>query len=87
MRIIAVAIAGVFALGALAAPESALAKSHSGYTRQHARHYVHHHRHRYKLALHAPYSGPAFTLSQKRYEEPQWNPYDPYGYGTAFAPD
>ena len=40
-----------------------------------------------KIGTTTPYSGPAFTLWQKRYEEPQWNPYEPYGYGTAFAPD
>jgi hypothetical protein len=51
------------------------------------RRYVHQHRHWHKVFLHAPYSGPAFALWQKRYEEPQWNPYEPYGYGTAFAPD
>jgi len=87
MRITALATAGVLALGALAAPESASAKSHPGYGRHHARHYVHRHRHGYKVAIRAPYSGPAFALWQKRYEEPQWNPYEPYGYGTAFAPD
>jgi hypothetical protein len=53
----------------------------------HPRHYVHRHRHWHEVVLHAPYSGPAFALWQKRYEEPRWNPYEPYGYGTAFAPD
>ena len=87
MRITALATVGGLALSALAVPESAFARSHPGYGRYHSRHYVHRHRHRFRVAIYAPYSGPAFTLWQKRYEEPQWNPYDPYGYGTAFAPD
>lgn len=89
MRIIAIAVAGSLVICALAAPESAVAKSRSGYAHHHGKHHVRRHQHRrhYAVALRAPYSGPAFTLWQKRYEEPQWNPYEPFGYGTAYAPD
>ena len=87
MTIIAMVAAGaVVALMSFAGSDEALAKSGAQYAHDHGKHKVHRHR-RHRHAVHRPYRGPAFTLWQKRYEEPQWNPYNPYGYGTAYAPD
>ena len=85
MRILALTIAGAVALLPFAAADGALAKSRAGYGHHHGKHHVHRHR-RHSWGA-APYRGPAITLWQKRYEEPQGNRYAPYGYGTAYAPD
>ena len=87
MRIVAMIAAGAVALMSFTASDGALAKSRAGYGHHHGTHKVQAHRRHRRAAVHRPYRGPAFTLSQKRYEEPQWNPYEPYGYGTAYAPD
>jgi hypothetical protein len=87
MRIVGMIAAGAVALMSFAGSDAALAKSSVGYAHHHGKHKVHRHRRHRHIAVHRPYRGPAFTLWQKRYEEPQWNPYDPYGYGTAYAPD
>jgi hypothetical protein len=88
MRLAVIAAAGVVALLGSGGLDPAWAKSHAGYSRHHAKHHARHHsRHRRKVAIRAPYRGPAIALWQQRYEEPKWNPYEPYGYGTAYTPD
>jgi hypothetical protein len=87
MRIAAAALTMVVAFGWAAAGNSASADGRAGYSRPPGKHHLYKHQSRHRTAVRTPYRGPAITLWQKRYEEPQWNPYDPYGYGSAYAPD
>jgi hypothetical protein len=92
MRIIPIALATVVALTSFAGVDGASAKSRAGYRHQ-GKHHVHRHRHRHRIVhrhriiVQYAYRGPAITLWQKRFEEPQGRRDFPYGYGTAYAPD
>ena len=93
MRALAIALATLVALASFAEVDGASAKSRAGYRHHHGKQYVHRHRHRYRIVhqhriiVRHGYSGPAVTLWQKRFEEPQGHRDFPYGYGTAYAPD
>jgi hypothetical protein len=87
MRALAIALATLMALASFAEADGASAKSRGGYRHHHGKHHVDRHRHRHRIVVRHAYRGPAITLWQKRFEEPQGRRDFPYGYGTAYAPD